>query len=114
MRNKKRTLYCYSEAERDAAVQALGGSPEITRFKGLGEISPREFAHSIGTDMQLSRVEYASRSETSAILAFYLGRNTLERRDFIMAHLVVSAADEPVCMPTGRRRWPLAPRVGHA
>jgi topoisomerase IV subunit B len=65
VRNKERTIYCYSEAERDAAVKALGGKPEITRFKGLGEISPAEFKQFIGKDMRLSRVEYAPRPESA-------------------------------------------------
>lgn len=89
VRNKERTLYCYSEAERDTAVRELGGKPEITRFKGLGEISPREFARFIGPEMRLSRVEYAPRPEAAAILDFYLGRNTPQRREYIMEHLVV-------------------------
>ncbi|MDW8310260.1 MAG: toprim domain-containing protein, partial [Verrucomicrobiales bacterium] len=89
VRNKDRTLYCYSEAERDAAVAALGGKPEITRFKGLGEISPKEFAQFIGKDMRLSRVEYAPRPEHVPLLDFYMGKNTPERKDYIMERLVV-------------------------
>ena len=89
VRNKDRTIYCYSEAERDAAVQTLGGNPEITRFKGLGEISPAEFKQFIGKDMRLSRVEYAPKPEASGILNFYMGRNTPERKDYIMEHLIV-------------------------
>jgi DNA gyrase/topoisomerase IV subunit B len=89
VRNKERTLYCYSEAERDAAVKELGGKPEITRFKGLGEISPKEFARFIGPDMRLSRVEYAPKPEAAPILDFYMGKNTPERRDYIMERLVV-------------------------
>ena len=89
VRNKERTLYCYSEAERDAAVTELGGKPEITRFKGLGEISPKEFAQFIGPDMRLSRVEYAPRLESAPILTFYMGKNTPERKGYIMDRLVV-------------------------
>jgi topoisomerase-4 subunit B len=89
VRNKERTLYCYSEAERDAAVTELGGKPEITRFKGLGEISPKEFAQFIGPDMRLSRVEYAPRIESAPILTFYMGKNTPERKGYIMDRLVV-------------------------
>jgi len=89
VRNKERTLYCYSDAERDAAVKELGGKPEITRFKGLGEISPKEFARFIGPDIRLSRVEYAPKPEATPILDFYMGKNTPERRDYIMERLVV-------------------------
>jgi DNA gyrase subunit B/topoisomerase-4 subunit B len=93
VRNKERTLYCYSESERDTAVQTLGGRPEITRFKGLGEISPHEFKQFIGKDMRLSRVEYAPKPDAANILTFYMGRNTPERKDYIMEHLVVPAEE---------------------
>ena len=89
VRNKERTIYCYSEAERDAAAQQLGKSAEITRFKGLGEISPAEFKQFIGPDMRLSRVEYAPKLDASNILSFYMGKNTPERKDYIMENLVV-------------------------
>lgn len=89
VRNKERTIYCYSETERDEAVTVLGGKPEITRFKGLGEISPAEFKQFIGDSMRLTRVEYAPRPEAGSILAFYMGKNTLERKDYIMEHLIV-------------------------
>jgi DNA gyrase subunit B/topoisomerase-4 subunit B len=89
VRNKEQTRYCYSEAERDEAVKALGGKPEITRFKGLGEISPREFAQFIGKEMRLSKVEYAPKSDVGGILTFYMGKNTPERKDYIMSRLVV-------------------------
>ena len=89
VRNKEKTIYCYSEAERDEAVKALGGKPEITRFKGLGEISPVEFKQFIGKDMRLSRVEYAPKPEAAGILGFYMGKNTPERKDYIMENLVV-------------------------
>jgi DNA gyrase subunit B/topoisomerase-4 subunit B len=89
VRNKDRTIYCYSETERDCAVKELGGKPEITRFKGLGEISPKEFAQFIGKQMRLSRVEYAPRAESGPILDFYMGKNTPERKDYIMDSLVV-------------------------
>ena len=65
VRNKEKTIYCYSEAERDTAIQELGGKPEITRFKGLGEISPKEFAQFIGKEMRLSRVEYSPSPEAA-------------------------------------------------
>ncbi len=89
VRNKEKTLYCYSEAERDAAARQLGKQCEITRFKGLGEISPAEFKQFIGPDMRLSRVEYAPKPEAASILDFYMGKNTPERKDYIMENLVV-------------------------
>jgi len=89
VRNKEKTRYCYSEAERETAIRELGGKPEITRFKGLGEISPKEFAQFIGKQMRLSRVEYSPRPEAAGILTFYMGKNTPERKDYIMDRLVV-------------------------
>ena len=88
-RNKEQTIYCYSEAERDQAAAKLGRNPEITRFKGLGEISPAEFKQFIGKDMRLSQVEYAPKPDAAGILGFYMGRNTPERKDYIMENLVV-------------------------
>jgi len=93
VRNKEKTIYCYSEAERDAAAKTLGKSCEITRFKGLGEISPSEFKQFIGSQMRLSQVEYAPKNDASHILDFYMGKNTPERKDFIMDHLVVSVEE---------------------
>src|SRR5690349_17785419 len=84
VRNKEQTIYCYSEAERDEAATKLGKSAEITRFKGLGEISPNEFKQFIGKEMRLSKVEYASKPDASGILSFYMGKNTPERKDYIM------------------------------
>ena len=89
VRNKESTLYCYSEAERDAAAKKLGRGVEITRFKGLGEISPREFKQFIGPGMRLSQVEFAPKPDSTHILGFYMGRNTPERREYIMENLVV-------------------------
>src|SRR5271154_6101185 len=89
VRNKQETIYCYSEAERDAAVKELGGKPEITRFKGLGEISPKEFSQFIGKEMRLSKIEYAPRAESGPIFNFYMGKNTPERKDYIMDKLIV-------------------------
>ena len=91
--NKEKTVYCYSEAERDTAAQALGRSCEITRFKGLGEINPTEFKQFIGKEMRLSQVEYAPKPEAASILSFYMGKNTPERKDYIMEHLVVPVED---------------------
>src|SRR5215469_935 len=93
VRNKEKTIYCYSETERENAIKELGGKPEITRFKGLGEISPKEFAQFIGKDMRLSKVEYAPRGESAPILNFYMGKNTPERKDYIMDSLVVPVED---------------------
>jgi DNA gyrase subunit B/topoisomerase-4 subunit B len=89
VRNKEKTIYCYSEIERDTAIKELGGKPEITRFKGLGEISPKEFAQFIGKEMRLSQVEYAPKMEAAPIFNFYMGKNTPERKDYIMDSLVV-------------------------
>jgi DNA gyrase subunit B/topoisomerase-4 subunit B len=89
VRNKQRTVYCYNDAERETAVAELGGKPEITRFKGLGEISPKEFAQFIGKDMRLSQVEYAPKPAAAPVFDFYMGKNTPERKDYIMEHLVV-------------------------
>jgi len=93
VRNKEQTIYCYSEAERDEAVNKLGRSPEITRFKGLGEISPAEFKQFIGKEMRLSQVEYAPKIDAAGILTFYMGKNTPERKDYIMENLVVPVED---------------------
>ncbi len=93
VRNKQQTRYCYSDAEREQALRALGGQPEITRFKGLGEISPAEFKPFIGDAMRLSRVEFAPKPEAAGILTFYMGKNTPERKDYIMDHLVVPVED---------------------
>ena len=93
VRNKDKTIYCYSEAERDSTVVSLGKSAEITRFKGLGEISPNEFKQFIGKEMRLSRVEYAPKQDVSVLLSFYMGRNTPERKDYIMQNLVVPVED---------------------
>lgn len=88
VRNAKKTEYCYSESERDAVLKDLRGA-EVTRFKGLGEISPSEFKPFIGPEMRLTPVHLANRHSVPAILGFYMGRNTPERRQYIMNHLVV-------------------------
>jgi topoisomerase-4 subunit B len=93
VRNKEQTIYCYSEAERDQASAKLGKSCEITRFKGLGEISPAEFKQFIGKEMRLSQVEYAPKTDAAGILTFYMGKNTPERKDYIMENLVVPVED---------------------
>jgi len=93
VRNREKTAYCYSEAERDEASKAQGKNCEITRFKGLGEISPSEFKQFIGPDMRLSQVEFAPRQEATGIFGFYMGKNTPERKDYIMENLVVPVED---------------------
>ena len=88
VRTKKETLYCYSEKERDEAIESLGKNAEITRFKGLGEISPKEFGQFIGHNMRLEPVRITRLKEIPEMLEFYMGRNTPERRKFIMENLV--------------------------
>lgn len=87
VRNKKKTIYCYSEEERLAAVAELGPAPEITRFKGLGEISPDEFRNFIGDSMRLDPVILRKSAEIPQILEFYMGRNTPDRQTFIVDNL---------------------------
>jgi len=87
VRTRKESIYCYSARERDAAVAKLGKAAEITRFKGLGEISPREFGQFIGREMRLMPVSINLHKEVPRILEFYMGRNTPERRSFIMENL---------------------------
>ena len=89
VRNKKETVYCYSEEERLAAMARLGVNPEITRFKGLGEISPDEFKHFIGKDMRLDQVTLKKEDAVQDLLSFYMGKNTSERQVFIIDNLVV-------------------------
>ncbi|GAB4137967.1 MAG: DNA topoisomerase IV subunit B [Bacteroidia bacterium] len=87
VRNKKETIYCYSEDERRKAIQKLGAKPEITRFKGLGEISPDEFKHFIGPDIRLEPVLIESGAKIAELLSYYMGKNTQERQDFIIDNL---------------------------
>jgi topoisomerase-4 subunit B len=93
VRNKKKTFYCYTDEERAAAIEACGKAGEITRFKGLGEISPNEFKDFIGKGMRLSCVEYAAKPDSTAIIDFYMGKNTPERKEYIMDNLVVPVED---------------------
>ncbi|MBM4335169.1 MAG: type IIA DNA topoisomerase subunit B [Deltaproteobacteria bacterium] len=88
VRNKKQTRYCYSERERDEAIAELSGKPEITRFKGLGEISPDEFGQFIGADIRLVPVSLGTLGEASASLEFCMGKNTPARREFIVDNLI--------------------------
>ncbi len=89
VRNKKETIYCYSEEERLSAIEKLGPNPEITRFKGLGEISPIEFKHFIGKDLRLDPVSMKKSDAVKEMLEFYMGKNTMERQNFIINNLVV-------------------------
>ncbi|MBM3185185.1 MAG: type IIA DNA topoisomerase subunit B [Bacteroidetes bacterium] len=98
VRNKKKTIYCYSEEERRNAIAEIGKSAEITRFKGLGEISPDEFIHFIGEDIRLEPVLLTKDASIDSILSYFMGKNTQERQDFIIDNLRVEkdAAEETV------------------
>ena len=89
VRNKKQTFYCYSEEERLSAIEKVGANPEITRFKGLGEISPDEFRNFIGEDIRLDPVRLTKEDSVHDLLQFYMGKNTPERQDFIIENLRV-------------------------
>mgnify|MGYP006268209125 CR=1 FL=1 len=101
VRNKQKTFYCYSEQEKLEAIQALKGKPEITRFKGLGEISPDEFGQFIGEDIRLQPVLLQKDTELKKLLTYYMGKNTPDRQEFIIGNLrvekdeVEGAAAEP-------------------
>ncbi|AFR36449.1 Type IIA topoisomerase (DNA gyrase/topo II, topoisomerase IV), B subunit [Riemerella anatipestifer RA-CH-1] len=94
VRNKKETRYCYTEEERIRALNELGKNPEITRFKGLGEISPEEFKHFIGKDIRLEPVVIGKDQTIDQILEFYMGKNTPDRQQFILENLVVEEVIE--------------------
>ena len=89
VRNKKETIYCYSENEKRAAAAKLGKSAEITRFKGLGEISPNEFGRFIGEDIKLAPVRLDNKVKIEDLLTYYMGKNTTERQEFIIENLRV-------------------------
>ncbi|MCK9203793.1 MAG: type IIA DNA topoisomerase subunit B [Bacteroidales bacterium] len=91
VRNKQKTIYCYSEEEKKEAMRQLGTNPEITRFKGLGEISPDEFTHFISKDIRLDPVILTKESALGDVLTFYMGKNTPERQNFIIDNLRVEA-----------------------
>lgn len=88
-RSEFETVYCYNDEERQAAVNRLQPNPEITRFKGLGEISPDEFRHFIGPEMRLEQVTLHKSDKVNELLAYYMGKNTMERQNFIIDNLVV-------------------------
>lgn len=89
VRNKQKTMYCYSEDEKQKAIQKLGGKPEITRFKGLGEISPEEFGLFIGQDMKLDPIILKPDMSIRKLLEYYMGKNTMERQQFIISNLKI-------------------------
>ena len=89
VRNKKETFYCYSEEEKRFAMEKVGKRPEVTRFKGLGEISPNEFKHFIGKEMRLEPIIIGKEASVEEILTFYMGKNTPKRQEFIIDNLRV-------------------------
>ena len=91
VRNKKETRYCYNVSERDAAIYELGSQCEVTRFKGLGEINPKEFGQFIGEDMRLVPISVQTLKQVPQVLNFYMGKNTPERREYIMKNLIEDA-----------------------
>jgi topoisomerase-4 subunit B len=94
VRNKQQTIYCYDEKEKQEAIKKLGSKPEITRFKGLGEISPDEFGRFIGSEMRLDPVMLLQDTHIQQLLEYYMGKNSQERQDFIIDNLKVEI-DEP-------------------
>lgn len=98
VRNKKETIYCYSDEERQRAIHKLGNKPEITRFKGLGEISPEEFGNFIGEDIRLEPIILNKETKIVDLLTFYMGKNTPDRQNFIIDNLKIEkdlALDDP-------------------
>jgi topoisomerase-4 subunit B len=89
VRNKQETIYCYDESQKQQAVKKLGSKPEITRFKGLGEISPDEFARFIGASIRKQPVMVMPETHIQQILEYYMGKNTQERQEFIIDNLKV-------------------------
>jgi len=87
VRNKQQTIYCYNEKERAAAIKKLGKQPEVTRFKGLGEISPHEFKAFIGNDIRLEPVAIEKGTDMDKVLEFYMSDNTSERQEFLIKNL---------------------------
>jgi topoisomerase-4 subunit B len=88
-KEKQETIYCYNEQEKQQAIQKLGGKPEITRFKGLGEISPEEFGNFIGENIRLQPVMLLPEMHIQQLLEYYMGKNTPSRQDFIIDNLKV-------------------------
>ncbi|GGN00797.1 DNA topoisomerase (ATP-hydrolyzing) [Dyadobacter beijingensis] len=98
VRNKKETIYCYSEEEKQAAIAKLGNKPEITRFKGLGEISPEEFGRFIGEDMRVEPVILQKETSIQKLLSYFMGKNTPERQRFIIDNLKVEKNVEELAL----------------
>lgn len=98
VRNKKETIYCYSEEEKQAAIDKLGNKPEITRFKGLGEISPEEFGKFIGEDMRVEPVILQKETSIQKLLSYFMGKNTPERQRFIIDNLKVEKNVEELAL----------------
>jgi topoisomerase-4 subunit B len=98
VRNKKETIYCYSEEEKQAAIDKLGNKPEITRFKGLGEISPDEFGKFIGEDMRVEPVILQKDTSIQKLLSYFMGKNTPERQRFIIDNLKVEKNVEELAL----------------
>jgi topoisomerase-4 subunit B len=94
VRNKKETIYCYSDEERVAAIKKLGSNPEITRFKGLGEISPDEFKGFIGSQIKLMPVLLSDAIKIQELLNYYMGDNNEDRKQFIIDNLIVELNEE--------------------
>ncbi len=94
MRNKSKTNYCYSISEKEKALKKLKGKAEVTRFKGLGEISPNEFKFFIGKDIRLEPVLLRKEDSVQSMLEFYMGKNTPDRQDFIIENLYIEEKDE--------------------
>jgi topoisomerase-4 subunit B len=106
VRNKQKTTYCYSESERLAAIKALGPNPEITRFKGLGEISPKEFAQFIGKDIRLDPITIDTDTPVQSLMAYFMGKNTPDRQAFILnnLHLEGEIPEEVESEPKPKRK----------
>jgi topoisomerase IV subunit B len=100
VRDKKETIYCYDEKEKQAAIKKIGSKPEITRFKGLGEISPEEFARFIGVNMRLQPLIMEQGEHMQNLLEYYMGKNTPSRQEFIIDNLQVEI-DDAVEMVSG-------------
>jgi topoisomerase IV subunit B len=98
VRNKKETIYCYTDKERKAAIEKLGPKPEITRFKGLGEISPDEFGGFIGPDIRLDPVILDEDTTIVKLLNYFMGKNTPERQKFIIENLVIEKDDAELAL----------------
>lgn len=113
VRNKKETIYCYSDEERLRAIAKLGKGAEITRFKGLGEISPDEFKHFIGPDMRLEPVMITKDAKVNDLLGFYMGKNTPSRQDFIIGNLRIEKdlVEEPLNGSTAARIQDIARKL---